>query len=111
MSVVGAVVREWKPLVQGARMEPKIIMAANSVAVMNERKAAVDVSPADKAQFHEFWQHHSLAPLRGRNAIIASICPQVPIGQETCRAPPHCFQACRWRGVDCAPLPRSGRLL
>lgn len=77
VNVVGAVVREWKPLVQGARMEAKIIMAANNVTVMNERKAAVAVSPADKAQFHEFWQHHSSAPLRGRNAIIASICPQV----------------------------------
>lgn len=77
VSVTGTVLREWKALCPGARMEAKIVVAANNVAVLNQRKAAVAVSAADKAHFHGFWQHHTAAPLRGRNAIIASICPQV----------------------------------
>ena len=77
MIVTGVVLRDWKPLAPGVRMEAKIIMAANSLATLNERKAAVAVSAADRAQFHDFWQHHAAAPLRGRNAILASMCPQV----------------------------------
>ena len=30
-----------------------------------------------KEEFAEFWQSYALSPLRGRNHIIASLCPQV----------------------------------
>lgn len=79
VSITGIILRDWKPLAAGARMDARLVMAANNVAILNERKASIDVSAADRSQFGGFWRHHADAPLQGRNAIVASVCPQVTI--------------------------------
>jgi hypothetical protein len=45
------VLRQWKPPVPGARCEVALVLLANHVAVLNERKCAVDLLPEEIAQF------------------------------------------------------------
>ena len=39
--------------------------------------AALQVTPAEEANFRKFWATHAAQPLVGRNKILASICPQL----------------------------------
>ncbi|KAF6170302.1 hypothetical protein GIB67_042992 [Kingdonia uniflora] len=43
----------------------------------NELKSAIDIPNDVVQQFKHFWSEHKDAPLKGRNAILRGICPQV----------------------------------
>ncbi len=45
------VLRQWKPPVAGARCEVALVLLANHVAILNERKGSVDVLPEDAQNF------------------------------------------------------------
>lgn len=71
-------VRIWGPIEPGERLEATTLMLANSVAV---RRKVSDMSSTQeiKGVFKEYWSKYSENPLRGRDNILASVCPQVSI--------------------------------
>ena len=40
-------------------------------------QAEVEVSPEAEAEFRQFWAAHAKCPLRGRNQLVASLCPEL----------------------------------
>ena len=54
-----------------------MVLKANHLSVNNEQRAGVLVTEELKREFSEFWERYKDAPLRGRNHILSSFCPQV----------------------------------
>ncbi|TMW63945.1 hypothetical protein Poli38472_014650 [Pythium oligandrum] len=76
--VVGVLMRSWKPCIKDVRCDLETIVRANSIRIQNASSANVLVTEELKKEFATFWQEkHRDDPLRGRNEIIASICPKV----------------------------------
>lgn len=75
--VVGMVMRCWRPVVRDVRCDLETIVHANSIRLTNATNANVLVTEELKKEFTTFWEAHTQDLLRGRNAIIASICPKV----------------------------------
>lgn len=75
--VVGMVMRCWRPVVRDVRCDLETIVHANSIRLTNATNANVLVTEELKKEFTTFWEAHAHDSLRGRNAIIASICPKV----------------------------------
>lgn len=55
----------------------EVVIKANHVSVNNEQRSGVMLTEEIKQEFDEFWTRHKNTPLRGRNHILASFCPQV----------------------------------
>lgn len=75
--VVGILIRCWQPCIRGVRCDLETIVKANSVRIKNATSAHVLVTEELKNEFVQFWKFHAADPMRGRNEIIASICPKV----------------------------------
>lgn len=75
--VVGILMRCWRPVIKDIRCDLETIVKANSIRIKNATSAHVLVTEELKKEFAQFWKHHEREPMRGRNEIIASICPKV----------------------------------
>uniref|UniRef100_A0AAV1U299 DNA helicase n=1 Tax=Peronospora matthiolae TaxID=2874970 RepID=A0AAV1U299_9STRA len=75
--VVGILMRTWKPCVRGVRCDLETTIKANSIRIKNASTSQVLVTEELRAEFAQFWAKHKQDPMRGRNEIIASICPKV----------------------------------
>lgn len=75
--VVGILMRCWQPVVRDIRCDLETIVRANSIRLTNATTAHVLVTEELKTEFARFWDRHAGDPIRGRNDIIASICPKV----------------------------------
>uniref|UniRef100_K3WF99 DNA helicase n=1 Tax=Globisporangium ultimum (strain ATCC 200006 / CBS 805.95 / DAOM BR144) TaxID=431595 RepID=K3WF99_GLOUD len=76
--VVGILMRCWRPCIKDIRCDLETIVKANSIRIKNATSAHVLVTEELKKEFAHFWQvTHARDPMRGRNEIIASICPKV----------------------------------
>ncbi|TDH67646.1 hypothetical protein CCR75_000394 [Bremia lactucae] len=75
--VVGTLMRTWKPCFQGVRCNLETFINANSIQIKNASTAQVMVTEELRAEFVQFWAKHQHDPIRGRNEIVASICPKV----------------------------------
>ncbi|KAI9909762.1 hypothetical protein PsorP6_010666 [Peronosclerospora sorghi] len=75
--VVGILMRTWKPCVKGVRCDLETTIKANSIRVKNASTAQVLVTEELRLEFAQFWAKHRDDPVRGRNEIVASICPKV----------------------------------
>ena len=51
VSITAVVMRQWKPPTPGVRCEAALVLHANHVAVLNERKGCVAVTPEDVQSF------------------------------------------------------------
>ncbi len=75
--ITGWMIARWRPARSGARCEAEFVFVANSVTVNNQRSAP----PIDQATIADFsaafWASHANAPLRGRNILVSSFCPQL----------------------------------
>ena len=54
-----------------------MVIKANHLSVNNEQRSGIVLTEEIKQEFDEFWLHYKKAPLRGRNHILSSFCPQV----------------------------------
>jgi DNA helicase MCM9 len=81
--VTGLVVHRWLKMSKGQRAELEVVLHANHVRVQHvgmgghHGKAGLD---AAKADFFAFWRYFGgdlQRPLRGRDAIVRSVCPQL----------------------------------
>ena len=105
-----------------------LVLQATHVAVANERKAAVDVTPEAAALFSQFWAAHAGCPLLGRNKVGWPDGPQGRAAWERRRwlrgcahraelggaAASPCLSACPLapllRSTDCGQrVPRAAR--
>lgn len=75
--VVGILMRCWRPVIKDIRCDLETIVKANSIRIKNATSAHVLVTEELKKEFAHFWKQHEREPMRGRNEIIASICPKV----------------------------------
>ncbi|KAK1933573.1 DNA helicase MCM9 [Phytophthora citrophthora] len=75
--VAGILMRTWKPCVRGVRCDLETTINANSIRVKNASTSQVMVTEELRAEFAQFWAKHKQDPTRGRNEIVASICPKV----------------------------------
>ncbi|KAF4028132.1 MCM AAA-lid domain [Phytophthora infestans] len=75
--VVGILMRTWKPCVRGVRCDLETTIKANSIRIKNATTSQVLVTEELRAEFAQFWSKHKRHPVRGRNEIVASICPKV----------------------------------
>lgn len=78
--VGGVVVRRWKRIAKGARCDLETVLKANSI---NTLSAGTGVSAAGQiprrvtSDFEDFWAYFKTAPMRGRDVLLRSICPQL----------------------------------
>ncbi|CAK1579457.1 unnamed protein product [Parnassius mnemosyne] len=76
--ICGTVRRRWRPSVQNKRSEVELVMQANYVEVSNaQRSEVIATAPDVKDCFNEYWSKFEACPLKGRDQILSSVCPQV----------------------------------
>ncbi|KAG2396242.1 DNA helicase [Vigna angularis] len=75
--VSGVLTAKWAPELKDVRCDLDPVLIANNVRRVNELKSEIDVSDDVVMKFKQFWAHFKDSPLKGRNAILRGICPQV----------------------------------
>ncbi|XP_022642567.1 probable DNA helicase MCM9 isoform X2 [Vigna radiata var. radiata] len=75
--VSGVLTAKWAPELKDVRCDLDPVLIANNVRRVNELKSVIDVSDDFVMKFKQFWAHFKDSPLKGRNAILRGICPQV----------------------------------
>lgn len=70
--------RRWKPSsAVGSRGDIEVCLRVSHLSVSNDQKTWVLVTNETISHFQQFWNDHSSNPLKARDLILASICPQV----------------------------------
>ncbi|CAG9787174.1 unnamed protein product [Diatraea saccharalis] len=78
VNICGTVRRRWRPTIQNKNSEVELVLQANYVEVCNSQRSDVVSSAPDVNEcFSEFWNRFESCPLKGRDQILASVCPQV----------------------------------
>ncbi|PVU98203.1 hypothetical protein BB561_000061 [Smittium simulii] len=77
VTIVGVVIRRWKSLCIGVRPEISLCLVANSITVHNNHQHISGVSLEMKKFFRNHWLRYQKNPMRGRDIIVSSVCPQV----------------------------------
>ncbi|XP_075673193.1 putative DNA helicase MCM9 [Castanea sativa] len=75
--VTGILTAKWSPDLKDVRCDLDPILIANHVRRTNELKSEVDIPDDVIMKFKQFWSDFHDAPLKGRNAILRGICPQI----------------------------------
>jgi len=76
--VSGVLLRRWnRNPAPEMRCSIELMIEALHVEHHNERKSFVHIDPESEARFNQFWEKHRDNPLRARNLIVSSICPQI----------------------------------
>ncbi|XP_059447392.1 probable DNA helicase MCM9 isoform X2 [Corylus avellana] len=73
----GILTARWSPELKGVRCDLDPILIANHVRRTNELKSVIDIPDDVIMKFKQFWSDYEGTPLKGRNAILQGICPQV----------------------------------
>ncbi|KAL9174513.1 hypothetical protein ABFS82_02G057100 [Erythranthe guttata] len=75
--VTGVLTAKWSSDMKDVRCDLEPVLIANYVRRMNEVKSDIDIPDNIIMQFKQFWSDFEDTPLKGRNAILRAICPQV----------------------------------
>ncbi|KAK4766343.1 hypothetical protein SAY87_007985 [Trapa incisa] len=75
--VTGIVTARWSPDLKDVRCDLDPVLIANHIRRMNELKSDIDIPGDLIMKFRKFWSCFQVTPLKGRNAILRGICPQV----------------------------------
>ncbi|KAE9591838.1 putative DNA helicase [Lupinus albus] len=75
--VTGLLTAKWSPELKDVRCDLDPVLIANNIRRTKELKSEIDISDDIVVKFKQFWDHFKDAPLKGRNAILRGICPQV----------------------------------
>ncbi|GBP08082.1 DNA helicase MCM9 [Eumeta japonica] len=74
----GIVRRRWRPCTQTKKTEVELVLQGNHVEVCNSQKSKVTTAAPDvKECFDHYWTKFENCPMKGRDQILMSICPQV----------------------------------
>ncbi|XP_058087341.1 probable DNA helicase MCM9 isoform X2 [Magnolia sinica] len=75
--VTGVLSAKWSPDLKDVRCDLDPFLMANHVRRTNELKSDIDIPVDVVKKFEQFWLDFKDNPLKGRNAILQGICPQV----------------------------------
>ncbi|XP_030943252.1 probable DNA helicase MCM9 isoform X2 [Quercus lobata] len=75
--VTGILTAKWSPDLKDVRCDLDPILIANHARRTNELKSEVDIPDDVIMKFKQFWSDFHDSPLKGRNAILRGICPQI----------------------------------
>lgn len=75
--VTGILTAKWSSDLRDVRCNLDPVLIANHVRRTNELKSDIDIPDDVVMQFKKFWSDFKDTPLKGRNAILRGICPQV----------------------------------
>ncbi|XP_020551370.1 probable DNA helicase MCM9 isoform X3 [Sesamum indicum] len=75
--VTGVLTAKWSSDMKDVRCDLDPVLVANYVRRMNELKSDIDIPEDIIMKFKQFWSDFKDTPLKGRNAILRGICPQV----------------------------------
>lgn len=75
--VTGVLTAKWSPDLKDVRCDLDPVLIANHVRRTNELKSDVDIPNDIIVKFEQFWIDFKDTPLKGRNAILRGICPQI----------------------------------
>ncbi|KAL9413814.1 hypothetical protein AB3S75_042328 [Citrus x aurantiifolia] len=75
--VTGILTAKWSPDLKDVRCDLNPVLIANHVRRTNDLKSDIDIPDDIIMQFKQFWSEFKDTPLKGRNAILRGICPQV----------------------------------
>ncbi|GAA0172536.1 DNA metabolism protein [Lithospermum erythrorhizon] len=75
--VTGVLTAKWSTDLKDVRSDLEPVLVANYVRRMNVLKADIDIPEDVIMKFKQFWSDFKDSPLKGRNAILRGICPQV----------------------------------
>ncbi|MCD7449644.1 DNA helicase mcm9 [Datura stramonium] len=75
--VTGILTAKWSTDLKDVRCDLDPVLIANHVRRMNELKSEIDIPDDAVLKFKQFWTEFKDIPLKGRNAILGGICPQV----------------------------------
>ncbi|KAL5563310.1 hypothetical protein UlMin_033661, partial [Ulmus minor] len=73
----GILTARWSPDLKDVRCNLDPILIANHVRRTNELKSDIHIPDDIIQKFEKFWSDFEDTPLKGRNAILQGICPQV----------------------------------
>lgn len=77
VTIVGWMVPRWKSVKSGQRIEMEFSLIANNIFISNNRMSLfsnqVDIGGFAK----NFWDSHKNSPLKGRDILVSSFCPQI----------------------------------
>jgi DNA replicative helicase MCM subunit Mcm2 (Cdc46/Mcm family) len=77
ITINGIVSRRWRQFGVDERCDLEMIIVANHLKVNNEHKLGLGMTEELKQEFEKFWQDNAAHPLKGRDYILKSICPDV----------------------------------
>ncbi|XP_068321908.1 probable DNA helicase MCM9 [Pyrus communis] len=75
--VTGILTAKWSPDLKDVRCDLDPILIANYIRRTNALKSEIDIPDDAIVKFKQFWSDFKDTPLKGRNAILRGICPQV----------------------------------
>ncbi|KAJ3695837.1 hypothetical protein LUZ60_001214 [Juncus effusus] len=75
--VTGVLTAKWSSDLKDVRCDLDPILVANYVRRTNDLKSEVDMPDDIIKKFEQFWSDYRNTPLKGRNAILQAICPQI----------------------------------
>ncbi|KAL5854986.1 hypothetical protein ACOSQ4_004788 [Xanthoceras sorbifolium] len=75
--VTGILTSKWSPDLRDVRCDLDPVLIANHVRRTTELKSDIDIPDDAIIQFKQFWSEFKDTPLKGRNAILRGVCPQV----------------------------------
>jgi DNA helicase MCM9 len=77
VTLTGVVRHMWQPLARDQRCELEVFIDTNSVLVSNDKKGAVVITRELREDFEGYWRAAAAHPLRARDLIVRSVCPQL----------------------------------
>lgn len=75
--VTGVLTAKWSSDLKDVRCDLEPVLVANSCRRMNEFKSDIDIPDDTIMKVKQFWLEFKDTPLKGRNAVLRGICPQV----------------------------------
>ncbi|KAI8532339.1 hypothetical protein RHMOL_Rhmol11G0206700 [Rhododendron molle] len=75
--VTGVLTAKWSSDLKDVRCDLDPVLIANHVRRVNELKSDIDIPDDVLMTFEQFWLDFKDKPLKGRNAILRAICPQI----------------------------------
>ncbi|KAG6736215.1 hypothetical protein POTOM_061057 [Populus tomentosa] len=75
--VTGILTAKWSPDLKDVRSNLDPVLIANYVRRTNKLKADIDIPNDVIMKFKQFWSDFNDTPLKGRNAILRGLCPQI----------------------------------
>lgn len=77
VTVTGVLTAKWSSDLKDVRCDLDPVLIANNVRRVNEMKSDIDIPDDVLMMFKQFWLDFKDKPLKGRNAILRGICPQI----------------------------------